>query len=475
MPPTIASLVFVLVVVALFWLDRNRTPRPSGALWVAVVWFLLAASRSLGQWLYGMSPEYLTGQMEASDQLLEGNPFDRAVYMILVILGMIVLLTRRKEVEALLRANGPVILFFLFCAISILWSDFPDVAFKRWIKAVGDLVMVLVILTDREPIAAFDRLLARMTFFLVPLSILLIKYYPNLGRGYDRWDGKAYYTGVALNKNTLGSICLLCGLGIVWRFIMTYQNKQGIARTRGLVGDTIVLLMIVWLFSKANSMTSLTCFMVGTALLLAGNARAVMRKPALLQLLAAVMLSITICVLFLNLGAGVLELMGRNPTLTDRTDVWALLLSVSANPMVGAGYESFWLGPRLDKIWNVYQWRPLEAHNGYLEIFLNLGWIGILLLIIVLATEYRKIITAFRRNPPIGSAMVAYFVIGLIYNITEAAYFRMMTPVWMFLLLAMTGAHVLANQSIVTRAGNLNSRSAPVPMVGRSITTYRTY
>ena len=70
------------------------------------------------------------------------------------------------------------------------------------------------------------------------------------------------------------------------------------------------------------------------------------------------------------------------------------------------------------------------------------------LLAVVMATGYRRVIAAFRRNPQIGSLMLAYFSVGVVYNCTEAAFFRMMTPVWMFLLLAITGAMVLATRSV---------------------------
>ena len=75
--------------------------------------------------------------------------------------------------------NAPILLFFSYCAVSILWSDYPDVALRRWIKALGDLVMVMIILTDPEPLAALKRFLARTGFLLVPVSVLLIKYYPD--------------------------------------------------------------------------------------------------------------------------------------------------------------------------------------------------------------------------------------------------------------------------------------------------------
>ena len=57
--------------------------------------------------------------------------------------------------------------------------------------------------------------------------------------------------------------------------------------------------------------------------------------------------------------------------------------------MVGTGFESFWLGKRLERMWSIYWWHPREAHDGYIEIFLNLGWLGIVMFGIVLVTGYR--------------------------------------------------------------------------------------
>jgi exopolysaccharide production protein ExoQ len=465
MSGTIATVVFALMILGLFWLDRdqNQNSRPSGALWIPVIWWFLACSRSVGQWLQMVSPIESSGQMESSDQLLEGSPMDRLVYTTLLVLGLIVLVNRRKHVMTLLQGNVPIIIFFLYCAVSILWSDYPEVAFKRWNKALGDLVMVLVVLSDREPLVALERLLARTTFLLVPLSILVIKYYPYLGRGIAKWSYKTFYTGVSLNKNGLGMICLVCGLATVWRLLMTYQDRNGIGRTQRLLAHGAILVMVLWLFWLANSMTSLSCFIIGCILLLAVKFRVVEQNPGVVHYLVAAILTITIPVLFFNFSPGILETLGRDPTLTDRTMMWPLLISVSGNHLVGTGYESFWLGPRLQAIWSAYPWQPREAHNGYVEVFLNLGWVGLVLLAVVISTGYRRVFAAFHLNTPIGSLMVAYFISGVIYNFTEAAFFRMMTPVWMFLLLTVIGATVLANHSVRIRSsvGRISDQEMP--------------
>src|SRR2546430_15873252 len=210
MPPAIASVVFVLGIAGLFWLDRDRDAQTSKALWIPVIWLLIAASRPVSAWLH-MSPP-----TDQPDAYLEGSPIDRIVLTALLTLGLIVLLKRGQQVTRLLRANGPVLIFFTYCALSTLWSDYPDVSIKRWIKFVGNFVMVLIVLTDSHPTVAVERLLAKTGFVLLPVSVLLIKYYEDLGRVYYPGESvlspwKLMYTGVTDTKNGLGTICLLLG------------------------------------------------------------------------------------------------------------------------------------------------------------------------------------------------------------------------------------------------------------------------
>ena len=288
--------------------------------------------------------------------------------------------------------------------------------------------MVLLVVTDKQPTIAFKRLLTRTSFFLIPLSVLFIKYIPDLGRVYGIWLGEAHYTGVTTNKNTLGAICLLFGLGAIWRLIGLIKNKNEDRRMYRLIAHGTILAMVLWLFWLTNSMTAMSCFMLAVTLVLASSFRFIARRPLMIHLMVAGMITVCVCVLFLGVSPETLQSMGRNPTLTDRTDVWALLLMVTDNPILGTGFESFWLGPRLDKIWSVYRWRPTQAHNGYLEIYLNLGWIGIMLLAVVIFTGYGTISSALRNRRPTSQPRLGYLLIAIVFNCTEAAFFRMMTP-----------------------------------------------
>lgn len=428
--PSIAAVIYCSLILGLFWLDRDPKARTSAALWIPVVWFGLACSRPVREWLQWPS-------LGSPEEYADGSPIDRKVYTTLLILAVVILASRQRTVGKYLRSNILILSFFLFCAISLLWSDFPIVALRRWFKALGDVVMVLVVLTDREPSTALKRLLTRLGYVLIPLSVLLIKYFPNLGRGYGFWEGEVAYTGAATNKNALGALCLLVGLGFAWRFLVIYRDREGLGRTRRLIAYSVTLGMVLWLLWKANSMTSLGCFLLAICLLLLASSRFAARTPMAIHAFVATVLAVCVSILFLGIGSSALGVMGRNPTLTDRTQVWALLLGLVRNPVFGTGFESFWLGPRLEQIWSVYRWRPTEAHNGYLEIYLNLGWLGVAFLMAVIAQGYRAVFKAWRSNAFAGSLRLAYLLVGLVFNFTEAAFFKMMAPVWLFFLLAM--------------------------------------
>jgi exopolysaccharide production protein ExoQ len=449
MPPRIAAVFFFLGILGLFALARQVKERASKALWIPVFWLLIAGSRNVGQWLQMTSP------MDQDSRYMDGNPVDRVVLGTLMALGLAVLCTRWDQVQRQLRANMPVLLFFLYCAFSCLWSDYPDVAFKRWIRGLGDVIMVLLILTDADWLLALKQVVTRVAFWLLPLSVLIVRYYPDLGRGYNAAGSAMYWTGVTTDKNGLGMICLIFGLGIVWRFNEIYRGRDGEQQRKRLIAFGIVVLIMMWLLWESNSVTSISCFVLALGLMVATGRWQFARKPAVATLLAATAVGVSAFALFGGAGS-VLEAMGRNPTLTGRTEVWQIILPLAQDPLVGSGYESFWLGDRLKRIGGMTSYGINEAHNGYLEIYLNLGWVGLTMLGLVIATGFRRVILAVRDDPVAGKLRLAYFVLPLIYNFTEAV-FKMMSPVWIFFLIAIMA---VPKVGVVEKMGDLPHGSA---------------
>ena len=206
MSSSLATFAYIVVIFGLFYLNRDKSAHTSGALWIPVIWYSLTMSRPVSVW-FGIAPT-----SHAIAQQMDGTPADRLIFTILMIFGLAILVRRGRRVPSVLANNWPILLYFFYCLLSVLWSDFPDIAFKRWIKATGDVVMILIVVTDGQPIAALCRLFSRVGFVLMPLSVLLIKYYPYLGRIYNPWTGDPENTGAALNKNMLGVMTSFSGL-----------------------------------------------------------------------------------------------------------------------------------------------------------------------------------------------------------------------------------------------------------------------
>jgi len=158
------------------------------------------------------------------------------------------------------------------------------------------------------------------------------------------------------------------------------------------------------------------------------------RRPALVHLLVAGVVGVPLAAIVLQ-STGLLSVIGRDATFTGRTAIWARAIELAPNGLTGAGYESFWLGDRLEAM--AYLNHPNQAHNGYLEVYLNLGWLGVLSIAAVMTTCYGRVTSAIRRHEDAGTIRLAYFLTAAMYNFSEGA-FKMMSPVWVVFLLATT-------------------------------------
>ena len=455
--------MFAIGILGLFLLDRNREQQISTALCLPLIWLLLTSSRSLTEWL-AAAGFGLPSSGDRSSVYMEGTPLDRNLLIGLMILASFVLV-RRRTLRTLLLDNVPVILFLLYGALSVLWSDFPEITIRRWFKAVGCLLLVMVVLSEHDREFAIRRLLVWTGFLLIPLSVLFIKYYPAMGKrmiieNISTWALSP--VGVTTHKNSLGGICQVYGIVFLWHFLTAYRNHRYPNRASHLLAHGAGLGMVIWLFGQAHSVTAQSCFLLSAAFLLASSTRIFENKRWLVQILFASLVAIPFATLFLGLGAFIIESMGRDSTLTGRTDIWARVINLVDTPLVGTGFESFWLGSRL-KAMQDYQLSLNEAHNGFIEIYISLGWIGLFLLAFLVVRGYRAIIGSYPRNPNMCRLKLALFLTIIVSSFTEAA-FRTESVSWIvFLLITL----------VISENRFSKSTKEPIGSTGTSIRTNR--
>ena len=195
----------------------------------------------------------------------------------------------------------------------------------------------------------------------------------------------------------------------------------------------MLLAGIAWLIRVADSATPTIGLVAGAGALLFLGMRFVNKRLIGTYLVGGLVILATANAVF-GLSDLVLSAVGRNATLTGRTELWQQIWQFSGDPIIGNGFEGFWLGERLTKMWDLYWWHVNEAHNGYCGVLLNLGIIGLILLAAWLYATFRKCCWELVTDFEFGRFALSLFMATLVYNITEAA-LRFLHPVLFTLFL----------------------------------------
>ena len=134
--------------------------------------------------------------------------------------------------------------------------------------------MVLIVATDAQPITALRRLFSRIGFVLLPASVLLIYYYPDLGQEYG------FNNGVTTNKNILGDLVYLVMLASLWQVLSLIRDRNESNRARRLVAQCTLLAFGIWLLFLADCATAVACVILGALLMLATSLPLIGRRAA---------------------------------------------------------------------------------------------------------------------------------------------------------------------------------------------------
>jgi len=125
-------------------------------------------------------------------------------------------------------------------------------------------------------------------------------------------------------------------------------------------------------------------------------------------------------------------------TFTGRTDIWREVLRVPINPIIGAGYCNFWQPERGESVSRAlgFFFTIKEAHDGYLEVYLNSGLIGLGFIGVLLLGTARRIINGLETSDSFEIFRLAVLVGAMLYNITESALCGLVL-LWVILLLVL--------------------------------------
>ena len=446
-------LLFTGCLLWLLYYDRTTNPSVSAALWIVVAWGVICGSRPVTEWF-----SVTTAEAVRPGSIDEGNPLEGGVSLSLILMGCLVLLRRSTQWSLVIRRNAWLFVFYLFWLSSVLWSDYPLITFKRLAKDLGNVIMVLVVLTERDHYEGLKIVGRRIAYFLVPLSIVLIRYYPDWGRAYFGYDqSEVMWVGVATHKNTLGALACVGAVFLLWELLdLRHKRRQGLAKS-GAIPQIVVLLMCWYLLVISHSATSLLCAGLASAMLILLHVPSVRRPPGQVEVFGLVVLLMVVAMdSFFDVKELFLTAVGRDATLTTRTVVWPVLLAYQDSPIVGPGFNTFWAGQRLVRLHTEVA-TIIQAHNGYLETYLNGGIVGAGLLGALLLSAYVRIRKLLVAGVPDGSIRLVFLLLAVLYNNSEAS-FNKNGLIWLVTLCAImeyrsharSRQHVSTGQSVLS-------------------------
>ena len=256
MPPTLVLLLCTLLVLFLLAVEARASHGVSAAMWIPTIWMLISASRALADWF---------GMRGGNDS---GSTPDRLVLSGLGLIGMLVLAGRRFDVMGILRRQVWLVALLAYMCVSTFWSDITLIALKRWAREWVVMVVAMVIISEANPRQALAALLRRVAYVLIPFSLVLIKYYPELGRSYGRWLGVEMWTGVTDQKNGLGRLCMISVFFLVFAFFQRRREGRKMGGRLLVWADIFILCVGAYLLKGCDSATSMATLCIGIAIFL---------------------------------------------------------------------------------------------------------------------------------------------------------------------------------------------------------------
>jgi exopolysaccharide production protein ExoQ len=309
-----------------------------------------------------------------------------------------------------LRRNCPLLALSVLSIVSASWSPQPGISLKRALLLLATTlfgVYFAVRFENKEQLTLLAVALAIALGGGTALAILS----PDYGTQYD-YDGA--WRGVFIHRNAFGRISVLSA------FVFYFMSRRaGGLKLLWLAGIPLAALGAVMSRSATAVAGSL-----GICLALCGCYAT--RLPRRLMI-PVVCLGAPIFIVLAWLAASQVSqlplILGRDPTLTGRTELWrALEKPLAKNPWLGYGYGGFWLGPNSDAgdVADLAHWEATYAHDGFLDLTLELGRVGLAIMLCTWILYASRAIRWAQTRTTASWWPCCYFAFMLCFNLTDS-------------------------------------------------------
>jgi len=358
---------------------------------------------------------------------LEGSPINAVFVGGLIVITLIVLYRRGFSWSNFASSNKAILAIYAFFLLSSFWSPFPVPTVKRVIQDFVCLLTGLVLLSQEKPAFAIRIVYARVSYILFPLSVIFIRYFPEIGRVYSGVSGAQMLSGVAGHKNLLGQVAMVFCLILVWDLFEMRKRAKSMGQPPNWHWPNLISLCIgLYLLNISRSATALVCFLLGLTLLFYCKKLAKMKNPRMVFAAGLLFLMTTLALeQTFGIKGRISEAFGRGSGMSGRDLIWNKALEKAPNQILGSGFRGFWeTDAGISVSEELFMNRLLTAHNGYIEVYLHGGITALLLLSVWILSSIFKATNGLENRNSISKLAIVFWPIFLLYNMSESTMFQ---------------------------------------------------
>lgn len=360
---------------------------------------------------------------------VRGRPLFYLIYPVILLLSLV----HWKGIVRIGIKEKPLWVLLGLILVSVSWSAAPEATLIRSLSLMVTTIFGAYF-AARYSLNEQLKLLAWALGLGVLFSFVFTLAFPQYGINHGLHEGA--WQGIYLHKNHLGRHMAISVL-VFLLLVMSSRRRHRWLLWAGF-GLSVSLLLL------SASKTAVVIFLIPMILLPLYSALRWSYGWMVPFLIAVVLVGGSVATLLAYSAETILNAMGRDITLTGRTDLWAALFDKAwQRPWFGYGYGGFWLnwqGESAD-IWLATGWYPPHAHNGLLEIWLALGLVGLLVFIVVfLMAVLRALVWVRSTKSATGFWPLVFLTLIFLVNLTEST-FDSRTLFWVLYVATILSTH----------------------------------
>ncbi len=440
------------------WLkDDRHSLFLAGMMWVLIV--LMIVPEGFDYQSFGAAPT-------------SGGAISRMLWLGLLALSAIVVLWRAGLIWVLARVLNPFLPMFVALAVfSIAWSIDPSLSARRLVRMFTIVLACTAFVLIGWHARRCQGVVRPILTLTLLGSILFGLAFPTLAIHQETAaELIGAWRGLANHKNGLGA--LSCITLIFWFHAWLTREVRFLP---ALAGSAVAVTCLV-LSRSSTSLAATVVVMIFLVALLRSPHGLRPYVPYLISMLVAALLIYALAILNLLPGLGTLMapvtlLTDKDATLTGRSEIWAIITEhIRYRPFLGSGYGAYWTGVPVAGtesyafVGRMRSFYPGSAHNGYLEIVNDLGWVGLACLIAYILTHVRQCLQLLETDRSQGALYLALLFQQAITNLSETHWFSVLSVDFVIMTLAtMALARGLLERQLRSIFGE------PHPSIGRPV------